>query len=55
MSEFHIPVLLSESLEALVTNDEGIYVDATFVEVVIAKRYCSVFPTVLDCMLLIRI
>ena len=30
MSEYHIPVLLAESVSALVTNPEGIYADATF-------------------------
>lgn len=30
MSEYHIPVLLTESVSALVTNPDGIYADATF-------------------------
>ena len=30
MSEYHIPVLLAESVSALVTNPDGTYVDATF-------------------------
>ena len=30
MSEYHIPVLLAESVSALVTNPEGNYADATF-------------------------
>ena len=30
MSEYHIPVLLTESISALVTNPEGTYADATF-------------------------
>jgi 16S rRNA (cytosine1402-N4)-methyltransferase len=30
MSEYHIPVLLSESISALVNNPGGIYADATF-------------------------
>lgn len=30
MSEYHTPVMLSESISALVTNPEGIYADATF-------------------------
>ena len=30
MSEYHTPVLLSESVSALVTNPSGIYADATF-------------------------
>lgn len=30
MSEYHTPVLLEESVSALVTNPSGIYVDATF-------------------------
>ena len=30
MSEYHNPVLLSESISALVTNPDGIYADATF-------------------------
>ena len=30
MPEYHIPVLLAESVSALVTNPEGIYADATF-------------------------
>ena len=30
MSEYHIPVLLAESVSALVTNPAGIYADATF-------------------------
>ena len=30
MSEYHIPVLLAESVSALVTNPDGIYADATF-------------------------
>lgn len=30
MSEYHTPVLLDESISALITNPNGIYVDATF-------------------------
>jgi 16S rRNA (cytosine1402-N4)-methyltransferase len=30
MPEYHIPVLLTESISALVTNPDGIYADATF-------------------------
>ena len=30
MSEYHNPVLLSESIDALVTNPSGTYIDATF-------------------------
>ena len=30
MAEYHIPVLLAESVSALVTNPDGIYADATF-------------------------
>ena len=30
MSQYHIPVLLEESISALVTNPDGIYADATF-------------------------
>ena len=30
MSEYHIPVLLAESISALVTNSDGTYADATF-------------------------
>lgn len=30
MSEYHNPVLLSESVDALITNPSGMYVDATF-------------------------
>ena len=30
MSEYHTPVLLDESISALITNRDGIYVDATF-------------------------
>ncbi len=30
MSEYHIPVLLAESVSALVTNPDGTYADATF-------------------------
>ena len=30
MSEYHNPVLLKESVDALVTNPSGIYIDATF-------------------------
>ncbi len=30
MSEYHIPVLLAESISALVTNPDGTYADATF-------------------------
>ena len=30
MSEYHTPVLLSESVSALVTNPSGLYADATF-------------------------
>lgn len=30
MSEYHTPVLLNESVTALVTNPSGIYIDATF-------------------------
>jgi 16S rRNA (cytosine1402-N4)-methyltransferase len=30
MSEYHLPVMLKESIDAIVTDAEGIYVDATF-------------------------
>ena len=30
MSEYHIPVLLKQSIDALVTNPDGKYADATF-------------------------
>ena len=30
MSEYHTPVLLDESISALVTNPSGIYADVTF-------------------------
>ena len=30
MSDFHIPVLLRESVDQLVTNKDGVYVDVTF-------------------------
>ena len=30
MSEYHTPVLLQESIQALITNPSGIYIDATF-------------------------
>ena len=30
MSEYHVPVLLKESVDALVTNPSGTYIDATF-------------------------
>lgn len=30
MSEYHTPVLLDESVSALITNPSGIYIDATF-------------------------
>ena len=30
MSEYHVPVLLKESVDALVTNTSGIYIDATY-------------------------
>ena len=30
MSEYHIPVMLNESISALLANPEGIYADATF-------------------------
>ena len=29
-SDYHLPVLLKESINALKIDDEGIYVDATF-------------------------
>ena len=30
MSEYHNPVLLEQSVTALVTNPDGVYADATF-------------------------
>ena len=30
MSEYHVPVLLNESVDGLNINPDGIYVDATF-------------------------
>ena len=30
MSEYHIPVLLDESVSALISSPSGIYADATF-------------------------
>ena len=30
MSEYHTPVLLNESVDALSIKEDGIYVDATF-------------------------
>ena len=30
MSEYHTPVMLDESVSALVTNPDGVYADATF-------------------------
>ena len=32
MSEYHTPVLLNESISALISDRSGVYVDATFVK-----------------------
>ena len=44
MSEYHIPVLLEESVSSLVTNPNGIYADATFEAVDTPLPYFHAYP-----------
>lgn len=45
MNEYHVPVLLKESIEALDINPDGIYVDVTFGGVVTLVKYYVTFPS----------
>ena len=44
MSEYHNPVLLNESVSALVLNTGGVYADATSAEAGTPAPYSTSFP-----------